>query len=107
MAQCLTANVDKRTHVGRVEPFQTETGGFNGISPNHAFAFGVEWAMFRAKLMANAPSPTALLPEKTTWFADGVKRGRRFSTSNHAPVFEGRFNWLHPRHLPNLIEPEK
>lgn len=36
-----------------IEPFDTDDGSLNGVSPELAFALGVEWAMFRQKLLLN------------------------------------------------------
>jgi hypothetical protein len=63
---------------GLIEPFEMDYGSMKGITPEYAFALGVEWAMFRARLSTGRPFVTLCLPENRTRFVKMAERHSRF-----------------------------
>jgi len=61
-----------------VEPFDTPKGSMKGITPEFAFALGVEWHAFRQKLLTGKPFTTFCLPENSTRFVKMAERHSRF-----------------------------
>ena len=60
------------------EPFDIDDGSLAGLSPEYAFALGVEWEMFRAQLSTGCPFVTLCLPENRTRFVRMAESRRRF-----------------------------
>ena len=61
-----------------VEPFAADDISLLGIRPYYAFALGVEWAMFRQKLLDRIPFTALCLPENRTRFVRMAERNMRF-----------------------------
>jgi hypothetical protein len=63
---------------GLVEPFEIDDGSLRHVSPEYAFALGVEWAMFREQLSTGKRFIALCLPENRTRFVRMAERHRRF-----------------------------
>lgn len=61
-----------------VEPFDTPKGSMRGITPEYAFALGVEWHIFRQRLLTGIPFTTLCLPENAARFVKMAERHSRF-----------------------------
>ena len=70
--------MDNKTDFGLIEPFEIDSGELAGITPEYAFALGVEWAMFRERLSKKTPFTFLCLPENRTRFVRMAERHRRF-----------------------------
>ncbi len=70
--------MDEKANFGLIEPFEVDNGELNGITPEYAFALGVEWAMFRTQLSIGKPFTFLCLPENRTRFVRMAERHRRF-----------------------------
>lgn len=70
--------MDEKTEFGLVEPFEIDNGELSGIAPEYAFSLGVEWAMFRAKLLSGGRFTMLCLPENRERFVRMAERHRRF-----------------------------
>jgi len=69
---------DKKAGFGLVEPFDTPKGSMKGISAEYAFAMGVEWHIFRQRLLEGKPFTTLCLPENSARFVKMAERHSRF-----------------------------
>ena len=46
-----------------VEPFDVDGGELDGLTPQHVFALGVEWQMFRSQLETGNPVSVTVMAE--------------------------------------------
>jgi len=79
---------DDSTEFGLIEPFDTEDGSLEGISPEYAFALGVEWEMFRQRLKTGKPFTAFCMLQNTARFVKMVERHNRF-VEDRPSVSEG------------------
>jgi hypothetical protein len=63
---------------GLIEPFDVDDGSLKGISPEYAFALGVEWCFFRQRLATGKPFKMLCLPENVKRLVALAERHRRF-----------------------------
>lgn len=69
-----------------VEPFETDDGSMAEVTPEYAFALGVEWAMFRQKLLnEKGPFRTLCLPQNRQRFVRMAERHKRFVEDRQTP----------------------
>lgn len=61
-----------------VEPFDIDDGSLKGLTPEYAFALGVEWVFFRQQLETGKPFKTLCLPQNTKRLVAMAERHRRF-----------------------------
>lgn len=61
-----------------VEPFDIDDGSLVGLTPEYAFALGVEWQLFRQMLDSEKPFTTYCLPQNATRFVKMAERHKRF-----------------------------
>lgn len=61
-----------------VEPFDIDDGSLKGLSPEYAFALGVEWQIFRHRLHSGKPFVTFCLPENANRLVKVAERNKRF-----------------------------
>jgi hypothetical protein len=61
-----------------VEPFEIDDGSLNGLAPHYIFALGVEWEMFRQRILTGTPFTVFCLPENRTRFVRMAERKNRF-----------------------------
>ena len=67
-----------RTDYDLIEPFDTDDGSLNGITPKEAFALGVEWLMFRRWLASGQPFKTLCLSNNAARLVRLAERHNRF-----------------------------
>jgi len=60
------------------EPFDIDDGSLKGITPEYAFALGVEWQIFRQRLDREEPFTIYCLPENASRFVKMAERHNRF-----------------------------
>jgi hypothetical protein len=77
-----------------VEPFYIDNGLLKNVTPEYAFALGVEWAMFRAKLSTGRPFVTLCLPENRARFVRMAERNRRFVEDRQVTSGEWTEIWV-------------
>src|SRR5215467_14335540 len=63
---------------GLVEPFDIDDGSLKGLTPEYAFALGVEWQLFRQQLETGRPFKILCLPENRRRLVAMAERHRRF-----------------------------
>src|ERR1700683_1558727 len=73
-----TSVVRENQELGLVEPFETGDGSLRGVNAEFAFGLGVQWAMFRQKLVRNVPFTTLCLAENRGRFVRMAERHGRF-----------------------------
>jgi hypothetical protein len=61
-----------------VEPFDIDDGSLKGITPEYAFALGVEWQIIRKRLDSEKPFTSFCLPENATRLVKMAERHKRF-----------------------------
>ena len=61
-----------------IESFEIDDGSLKGITPEYAFALGVEWQLFRQQLQNGKPFKVLCLPENRNRFVAMAERHRRF-----------------------------
>ncbi len=61
-----------------VEPFEIDDGSLRSVTPQYAFALGVEWLIFRQKLLTGEPFKMLCLPENSVRFVNMAERHSRF-----------------------------
>lgn len=61
-----------------LEPFDVEDGSLKNVTPEYAFALGVEWHLFRQQLLESRPFRVLCLPENRSRFVKLAERHRRF-----------------------------
>jgi hypothetical protein len=61
-----------------IEPFDLDDGSLEEVTPKYAFALGVEWSLFRQKLLTGKPFTVLCLPENRSRFVDMAERHNRF-----------------------------
>jgi len=61
-----------------VEPFDIDSSLLEMVSPDYAFALGVEWQMFRDRLKTGQPFSTLCLLENTSRLVKLAERQHRF-----------------------------
>jgi hypothetical protein len=65
---------------GLIEPFETDNGSLKTVTPEYAFALGVEWAIFRQRLLvSDKPFRVLCLPENRERFVRMAERHKRFT----------------------------
>jgi hypothetical protein len=69
---------DKKAEFELVEPLDTAKGSMKGISAEYAFAMGVEWHIFRQRLLEGKPFTTLCLPENAARLVKMAERHSRF-----------------------------
>ena len=62
---------------GLIEPFETDNGSLDGVTAEHAFALGVEWAMWRQRLKTGQPFTDLCLPKNTSRLVRLCERHKR------------------------------
>lgn len=68
----------EKNEFGLVEPFDIDDGSLKGVSAEYAFALGVEWEMFRQKLLGDKPFTMLCLPQNAARFVKVAERHKRF-----------------------------
>ena len=61
-----------------VEPFDIDDGSLCGLTPEYAFAMGVEWEILRQKLQSDRPFTALCLPENANRIVKMAERHKRF-----------------------------
>jgi hypothetical protein len=61
-----------------IEPFDIDDGSLKGITPEYAFALGVEWQIIRQRLLSGTPFTTFCLPENAARIVKMAERHKRF-----------------------------
>ena len=69
---------ENESEFGSIEPFDIEDGSLKGVTPEYAFALGVEWQIFRHQLLLGKPFKALCLPENRNRFVKMAERHRRF-----------------------------
>ncbi len=77
-----------------VEPFDIDDGSLANVSPQEAFALGVEWAMFRERLMANVPFHALCLANNALRLEKLAERNGRFSECRQTPTHGWMEVWV-------------
>ena len=73
-----------------LEPFDLEDGSLKNVTPEYAFALGVEWHLFRQQLLSGRPFRVICLPENQNRFVKLAERHRRFVEDRHT----GSADWV-------------
>jgi hypothetical protein len=68
-----------------VEPFNSDGSSLSGVSPEVAFALGVEWQMFRQRLKTGHPFQTLCLAMNAHRLVKMAERNRRFVEDRPTP----------------------
>jgi hypothetical protein len=71
-------NDENQSKFGLVEPFEVDDGSLSGITPEYAFAMGVEWQIFRLQLLTGKPFKMLCLPENRARLVNLAERHKRF-----------------------------
>jgi hypothetical protein len=79
---------------GLVEPFEIDDGCLKGITPEYAFALGVEWQMFREQLQTGKPFKILCLPENRARFVAMAERHRRFVEDRQTACVDWSEIWV-------------
>ena len=74
----------KESDFGLVETFNMGSS-LNGITPEHAFALGIEWQMFRERLKMKKPFSTLCLSINASHLVRMAKCQRRFVEAKPTP----------------------
>lgn len=77
-----------------VEPFEIEDGSISHVTPEYAFALGVEWCMFRQQLLSGQPFKTLCLPENRERFVRLAERHKRFVEDRQTACPEWSEVWV-------------
>ena len=68
-----------------VEPFNSDGSSLSGVSPEVAFALGVEWQMFRQRLKTGQRFQTLCLAMNASRLVKMAERQRRFVEDRPTP----------------------
>lgn len=79
---------------GLVEPFGTDDGSLENVSPQEAFALGVEWAMFRERLKTGEPFHILCLENNAIRLEKMAERNGRFSESRRTSAHGWAEVWI-------------
>jgi len=69
---------ENKSEFGLVEPFDIDDGSLNTMTPEYAFALGVEWQLFRQRLDSGKSFATFCMVENATRFVKMAERHKRF-----------------------------
>ena len=76
------------------EPFELEDGSLMGVSPENAFALGVEWQMFRERLKSGQPFTTLCISANANRLVRMAERQGRFVEDRPTPWAGWREIWV-------------
>lgn len=77
-----------------VEPFDIDDGSLKGLTPEYAFALGVEWQLFRQQLETGEPFKVLCLPENTRRLVALAERHRRFVEDRQTACVDWNQIWV-------------
>jgi hypothetical protein len=77
-----------------IEPFDVDDGSLAGVSPENAFALGVEWQMFRERLKSGQPFTTLCTSANTSRLVKMAERQGRFVEDRPTPWAGWREIWV-------------
>jgi len=77
-----------------VEPFDIDDGSLKGLTPEYAFALGVEWQLFRQQLETGKPFKVLCLPQNRNRFVKMAERHRRFVEDRQTACVEWSEIWV-------------
>jgi hypothetical protein len=70
-----------------IEPFEADDDSLAGLTPEQCFVLGVEWAMFRSKLLERTPFKEVVIADNAVRLASMAERHNRFVEVK--PIGEG------------------
>jgi len=77
-----------------IEPFDIDDGSLQGITPEYAFALGVEWTFFRQRLKSGKPFKFLCLPQNAKRLVAIAERNRRFVEDRQTACVEWTQIWV-------------
>jgi hypothetical protein len=77
-----------------VEPFDIDDGSLKGLTPEYAFALGVEWQLFRHQLLEGKPFKILCLPQNKNRFVKMAERHRRFVEDRQTACVDWSEIWV-------------